>query len=128
MSDLEAKAVEILDKIEAITTNYAPDVAEAALAVVRISAMQDLVTAVIGLVLMVCGFFGFRWAINFCLRKKEEDGYWSDWEIGYMGLSVLAIVLGIAGVFDVVIGFSNVWMWTALFNPELALAHKISGL
>jgi len=128
MSDLEKKAVELLDKIEVITTNYAPDVTEAAIQAVRVSAISELVTCLTGFILLGVGVFAGRKLINFFVRKKEEDGYWSDWEIGYGISSLIVVIVGVIGGLEFAFGITDVWMWTTIFNPELGLAHKLSGL
>ena len=128
MSKLEDKAVEILDKIEAITESYAPDVAAAAIEAVRISAIGDLVACITGVVLLCAGVFAGRKLISFFVRKKEEDGYFSDWEIGFALTAFIVGVIGVIGGIQFAFNITDVWMWTTIFNPELGLAHKLSGL
>ena len=128
MSKLEDKAVEILDKIEAITESYAPDVAAAAIEAVRISAIGDLVACITGVVLLCAGVFSGRKLISFFVRKKEEDGYFSDWEIGFALTAFIVGVIGVIGGIQFAFNITDVWMWTTIFNPELGLAHKLSGL
>ena len=128
MSKLEDKAVEILDKIEAITESYAPDVAAAAIEAVRISAIGDLVACITGVVLLCAGVFAGRKLISFFVRKKKEDGYFSDWEIGFALTAFIVGVIGVIGGIQFAFNITDVWMWTTIFNPELGLAHKLSGL
>ena len=128
MSKLEDKAVEILDKIEAITESYAPDVAAAAIEAVRISAIGDLVACITGVVLLCAGVFAGRKLISFFVRKKEEGGFLSDWEIGYALTAFIVGGAGVIGGIQFAFNITDVWMWTTIFNPELGLAHKLSGL
>ena len=128
MKDLETKAVEILDKIEAIATNYAPDVSQAAIEAVRITAISELVFSLVGAVMVVLCFVLSKKLINFCVRKKEDEGYYSEWEIGYTLLYGTGVFgCGFGGLITV-FSLLDTWMWITIFNPELGLAHKLSGL
>ena len=52
----------------------------------------------------------------------------SDWDIGW------ALGLGIGGIVSMVFALVSVralfdvWNWVGIFNPKLALAHRILGL
>lgn len=52
----------------------------------------------------------------------------TDWEIGWApGLGAGGITAGIIALISVWSLF-DVWNWVALFNPKLALAHRVLGL
>jgi len=126
MSDLEEKAVDILDKLENIITSYAPEVTEAALAVIQISALQDLLFGFISIPLLFAAFFGGIRMASFC-NKKDEETCGDDW-IGGIVISVaLALTISIISIIGIY-GLLDVWTWVAIFNPELALVHQITGL
>lgn len=128
MSDIESKAVDLMDKIEAITEKYAPDVAEAAIEATRISAIGDLVSTLACLVMLLAGVYGGLKLSAFFVRRKEADGYWSDWEMLYVPSYAITVIAGAMGLIGFVFGISDTWMWVTIFNPELGLAHKLSGL
>jgi len=127
MSDLEQKTIELLDKFDKLATQYTPDAINAAISAVQVSAIGSLIWGVIG---CFCAY-GFWWIAThftqYSRNKKQEDGYMSDWEfgiaIGYIGGG---IVTGFIALFAVSELF-EIWNWVAIFNPKLALAHKILG-
>ena len=128
MSELESKAVEMLDKLEAITVNYAPDVADAALSAIQITAINDIVRSVLAGVFVVVLFFASKAAFLYCLKKKYEAGKYNDWEYGvFFSIAVPLIPIVILSI-NAITGLADVWVWTALIEPKLALAHKITGL
>ena len=128
MSDLESKAVEILDKLESITINYAADVTTAAIEATRISAINELASCAVGALLLFTGLFLGKKLTNYFVRKKEAGGYYTDWEIGFFITGVVTVILGVIGGIKFVFGITDIWMWVTIFNPELGLAHKITGL
>jgi len=127
MSDLETKAVEILDKLEAITENYAPDVAQAAVTAVKISAIGEIIGVFILLSVLIAGFYGTKRVCTYFddLHKEDRNAMWS--ECGFVTYLISGII-GLVLAFGVIFTIGDIWVWTALFNPELALAHKITGL
>jgi hypothetical protein len=128
MSDLESKAVDILNKMEALTTQYAPDVTEAAFMAVRVSGIGDLISCFAGLLFSSLAiYFAIRFNA-FCLKKKESAGHYSDWDVAG---GITLVCVGVTGGMIILvasISMFDIWMWTAIFNPELAMAHKILGL
>lgn len=128
MSNLENKAVEILDKLDALTTQYAPDVIEKATTAVTVTGVHNLVNSLVGFIALYGVWFATKKLTAYMVKRKQEDGYMSDWEIGY------TLAYGIGGVVCVIIAMANVWTifdvwnWTAIFNPELAMAHRVLGL
>jgi len=128
MSDLESKAVDILNKMEALTTQYAPDVTEAAFMAVRVSGIGNLISCV---AMILLGSIAILLSIKFkefCDKKNEECEYASDWDfIGGLIFIAGACIGGLSALLGAICLF-DIWMWTAIFNPELAMAHKILGL
>jgi hypothetical protein len=128
MSALDDKAAEILDKLSTMMTHYAPDVTHAAIQSVRISALNNLVGGIVGIFLTIAGIYAGIKLTNFFVRKKEAEGYWTEWEIAFGICAAITIILGIVGIITSIAALTDVWMWTSIFNPELGLAHKVSGL
>ena len=128
MSELENKAVDILDKLEALTTQYAPDVVEQATHAVVVTGVSNLVNSIVGFAALYYAWLATSKLVSFFVRRKEAEGYWSDWEIGY----TLAYITGVLTCYTIAMAsvwpIFDVWNWVAIFNPELAMAHKILGL
>ena len=128
MSDLETKAVDILDKLDALTTQYAPDVIDKAVHAVAITGISNLVYAIAGVFALCMAWYVTKKLTVFFIKRKEKDGYYSAWEVGYIlsysiGL-IVCVTLGLSSVFSIL----DVWNWVAIFNPELAMAHRVLGL
>ena len=128
MSKVEEKAVELLDKLDSLATQYTPEVIDGATSAVTVTAIGELIWGVIGLLSAYLIFRAGKSLTAFLVKKKEEDGYWSMWEIGFgmsSGITIFACtILTLTSVF----GLFNIWNWVAIYNPELALAHRILGL
>ena len=136
MSDVEAKAVELMDKaangVEALSAKlatiaeqYGPEVVDAGLAVARITAVRELVFAFIGWV-TVAVFIG----VCFLVWKKTES--WKQDDV--RGVARCSTIIGaIAGTTLVsFFGFGaprffDVWTWVGVFEPKLWIAHRILG-
>lgn len=83
MGTLEQKAVDILDKLENLATQYTPEVLDAATSAVMVTAIGNIVTGLAGI---AAAIFALRVTKNFaslCSRKRQEGGWMSDWEIGW---------------------------------------------
>lgn len=50
MSGIEQKAVEVLDKLDAIATQYAPDVINSAIKVVQVNGLSHIFYGIIGII------------------------------------------------------------------------------
>ncbi|MFT5766727.1 MAG: hypothetical protein ACI9DH_000546 [Halioglobus sp.] len=127
MSELESKAIDILDKIEAITSNYAPTVAEAAIEAVRISAIGELVYGFVGLAMLYCGYLAGARFCNYCSAMHKDHPY-EMWDARYVLSSFVLVFCGAIGGITAIFCITDIWVWTSIFNPELGLAHKLSGL
>lgn len=124
---IEEKAVEILGKLEVLAKQFAPEVMDAAVGVVQVSGISRIA---VGFILLSLAFATYKistWLYEFFKKKKEDDGYLSDWEIGYTTVAVVGsmafcvlVVIGALQIFDI-------WSWVAIFNPKLALAKQIMG-
>lgn len=127
MSELENKVVDILDKLESITVNYAPEVANAAIQVIRFEGIGVIFSGLILLIISVTtGVLAFKIG-NYFMSKYKESGspYYED-----SGIAAYVIWM-VAGALSVYIfgtsleKLTDFWVWVAIFNPELAMAHKI---
>ena len=128
MADLEQKTVEILDKLDALATQYTPEVVDGAIAAVQVTGVGNIIWGLAG---AVCAYLCWWLSRNFtqyARKKKQEDGYMSDWELGIaIGFGAGIFFTGLMAMLSVVYLF-DIWNWVAIFNPKLALAHRILGL
>lgn len=142
MSDaLENKAVEILDKSQAaigqfadklgeMAKQYGPDVADAALQMARVDAIDSLVAPITCLlILIVTGAYGmpkmWAWARQKNAALKAEHDYDQGAPIFF---SILATVAYAISTFAALANTLNVWAWIGIFEPKLWLAKRILGL
>ena len=121
MSTLDDKTVDALVKLEALTSKYEPDA-------IAVAGASNIATAVAGLIFMyLVGFATWKLA-NLFLSKEKVGGDWGARKLSY------AITIGVGGIVCVTLAISSVlelldvWNWVAIFNPKLAMAHKILGL
>jgi len=119
---VEQKVVSMLDALQTgvvevghQVVKYAPDVGQAVLGVVQINGInnlaQPLLLSIIMVILLVLNFNKF---ILLCRRAEEEIVAYVFGGILYL----LAMCVAISYTLDI-------WDWVAIFNPKLALAHKI---
>ncbi len=127
MKDLETKAVELLDKLEAITTEYTPEVTEAALTAVQVSGYHSLLTGVLALLALIATFYGYRHLNKIIENKKEQKDFY-DPEIPKMLLVIWAGGFASLAAIAAIDKLTDVWTWAAIFQPELYLVHKLTGL
>ena len=128
MEGIEQKAVEILDKLDAVATQYASDGINSAIKVVQVNGVADIFYGMIGIIgCFICVIVAIKLA-NKCTELKKRYGYNSDWEVGvaisYILGAVVTIVLAICSIIEL----CDVWNWIAMFDPKLALANKLFGM
>ncbi|MCE9567940.1 MAG: hypothetical protein K8U57_38560, partial [Planctomycetes bacterium] len=122
---VEGKLVEMLDalqhgavKVGEQVVKYSPDVADAALWVVRIDGIQSVVLALACIpIAVLCT----RWARKFYAYLKEDHAL--D-EPQVLGLAALWCAAGISSLSSA-ITLLDVWTWIAIIEPKLWLAKKI---
>ncbi len=117
MKDLESKAVELLTKFDDLATQYAPDVIDAALNVVVINGLSSIITSL--------SLFFAVWLLYKFLKVKidgieDEVGKF----IGIVFFWLLLFSMSSAAFARI----TEIWNWIAIFDPKLALAHKLLGL
>lgn len=109
------KAAQYLNALESITKQYAPDVIDAALSVVRMQGAQRLVH---GVALVVCAI-----ACGWITRKLWAASDGDDPE--KIALMIFCVV---GGVFSAILGLArllDIWTWVAIFEPKLYIAHAL---
>lgn len=139
---LENKAVEILDKSQAaigafadklgeMAKQYGPDVAEAALQMARIDAVNHLVIPVFGTV--TCIVVGVLFMPKLWAWRRDREAYYvarnQTWNQG--SANILAVVVTAGYVTIALISLCatlDVWKWAGVFEPKLWLAKRILGL
>lgn len=117
MKDLESKAVDLLTKFEDLAAQYTPDVIDAALTVVRINGASEIITS---LFLILSAWLCYKF-INPLIKKIDDE----------VGAGIAHLFLWIFIFCFALIGFltiAEIWNWVSIFNPKLALAHKLLGL
>jgi len=127
MSNLEDKAVDLLDKLETLAEKYTPETIDAALAAVSVSGIGDILFGVFGLVGIAVASKPIRKLINY-MHQKDKDEPYELWDLGlcptWATYSLVTLPLSIAAICNLL----DIWNWVAIFQPKLALAHQIMGL
>ncbi len=124
VGNVEEKAVELLDRLDNLVTQYAPEVYDTAVEVVRMSGLTEIVWGVFGICFVIVAFFIVKWL----WRVTQRDEVATDIETGFI---VLGCVLTLVLIFGGIIHLGNLlhlWNWVAVFDPELALARKVLHL
>ena len=138
---LEEKAVEIIDKtldnmdkltvmLAEVAEKYGPEVVDAGLTVVRVSAGSTLIHAAIGTALIVALFkFGIPLTFKYRASLPESDRDNTEF---FMPTFLCWVIAGV-GVFGISLGgfgtlkLFNLWTWVALVEPKLWIAHRVLG-
>lgn len=124
MGNLEQKTVEILDKLDAAISHYSPQVYDAAIASVQISAIGNLSVSFMCLVFAFYSWRMMKKANSILAKDLDKDAL----EIVRVASVVIYTIIMIVVLLFSIISILDVWNWTAIFNPKLAFAHKIMGL
>lgn len=127
MSKLEDKAASLLDKLDSVLTQYTPEVYNAAIDVVQVSGISEIVSSF----LCIAGTI----FIGYFLYKNRE--FFKEYDIstsniitdifmfaGWFGCMFM-IIASLVSMFTTIL---DVWTWISIFNPKLALAHQVLGL
>ena len=118
MEGIEQKAIELIEKFEALATDIAPDAIELGLMAARVAAVQDIVfsLAISLLAVSLLWFPKKTW-------KLMADETIDDRVFGTGLASIPAIITGAIGTF----GLLNIWAWVGIFYPELWIAKQVLG-
>jgi hypothetical protein len=125
--ELERKAVEMLEKLEGLAVEHAPEALEIAAATARVTAIGNIITGFIFVAIAGLIGFGTYTFARYSIKKSDEGGYLSDWGfLGFFGClagggsTFVAVAIGLPHVLQV-------WNWVALLDPKLAIAARVLG-
>ena len=109
------------DKLSELAAQYGPEVTDAVLAVTRLQGFEYLIY---GVLFFIPSFLIARYAWYSFLKEgyknKDIDEIGPGLIIG--AVSTLGFLITASNLFDI-------WVWVAIFEPKLFIAHKIlSGL
>ena len=125
MITLEEKSIELISKFETLTEEFAPDVLNLTIGVVKTLGVNSIFTGILCICASYIPYLITIKLYNFFKILKDKDGIYSNWEVGMFisGLvgGVFTFILFIRGITAIL----NLWNWIAIFNPKLALAYKI---
>ena len=116
LPSIEEKAVELIEKFEALAVDVAPDAIELGLATARVSAAAGLIQGIVALGIGILGGF-----IMYRMAK---------WELKRDGDCIISCLVSAIPVLVTVFGFVqivNVWSWVGIFYPELWIAKQVLG-
>jgi hypothetical protein len=126
---VEGKLIDMLDalqngavKVGETVVKYSPDVADAALWVVRIDGIQSLIT---GLIFLIVIFPLWSWQKRLWQWGSKIGWDSDDAQMGFAFGSaplVAGIVISAVVVKKTLL---NAWVWIAVFEPKLWLAKQI---
>ena len=121
MSEIEQKALELIEKFEALATEVAPDALDLGLAAARVAAAEGAFSFV--LPAAICAAM---WQVA---RKtyKADNFTWGDESPSAKGLTVLGcaivgILTGTIALIEV-----SIWPFVGIFYPELWIAKQVLG-
>ena len=119
-ADVWGKAKEYAGALETLTKEYAPEVVNAGLMVVRINGIQSLLTGFLGVLWLaaVMAIFFWRWVPHTSTWTNEDDRVFGI----TMGAAV-ALVVSVPGL--ILSTRLAVWNWVAVFEPKLWLAKAV---
>ena len=114
---------ELINKFDKLATEYTPQVIDAAMTAIQISAIGSLIG---GILALIAAYFAGKYALKYAKESEETNILDMDTDpfMIFISLSVFAMFSGLLAVLT----FFDIWIWVTLFNPELGLAHKILGL
>jgi hypothetical protein len=143
---IEEKVVDLMEKLEQLAGQYAPEVMDGALGAISVTGVSQIMAGFVCLLVVfviICVSRHFERKFMMIYRNERKDG--CKVKSGYYGSSekackcssllenaFIAKWIGVAFatimMIPAVVMMSSVWSWVAIFNPKLALAHHILGL
>ena len=120
MREFETKSVQLIEKFEQFSEDMAPQVIEASLSIVSISAWSDLIVSLAFLLISLCLAYLQRKNISSLMDDSDPDFL----TVLYVVTVCFSLVFGVICFF---VKWLNVWTWIAIFNHELALAKMVFG-
>ena len=128
MDGIEEKAIELIEKFEALAVDVAPDAIELGLGVARVAAWQQILWLAIPLAIF---FLSFRRPWPFFklageIDKEKDDRWRRKEEIGaFLKGSAWAGTAAIGGI--VSLAHISLWPFVGIFYPELWIAKQVLG-
>lgn len=117
--NLENKAVEMIGKLESLTAELAPKVVDAALTITSLDAASGLLGSLICLLVAIAALYA--------PRKWLKDGLAKYDDLPYLMYAIFAGLLLLGASVAFACNWFSLWTWVAIFNPELAIAHRVFG-
>ena len=121
-ANFEERAIELAERLERITANAAPELADIALESARLGALSEIISIasgfLIGLALL---------GVAFWLIRKSRGVSSHDQEMYGFGV----FIFGLAGGFTSFATFAHLSdpiLWVSLSKPELWVAKQVLGL
>lgn len=114
--NLEQKVVELIGQFQSLA---APGL-DLAIRIVRVEAISDLVFGAIGALVTVLTIRIAKGRYRSHMAEHQGDDLIDVPHIVLPAALIIIFAAAYAGH-----GLLNVWNWVALFDPELALAHKL---
>lgn len=122
-------------KLEALATQYGPDVVELALTVARVDAIHHLVTVLFGLGCpIIAAIFATRWFSKrhkevYTAAPKDYEGDIRSYQIretlGWLTtFKWVSVAAGAVMSMILVVQLTDVWTWVGIVRPEVYLAAK----
>ena len=131
---VEDKTVELMDraagaieafaiKLGALSTEYGPEVVDAALWVARIDALNSIsVSFMLVLFASILLYYNSKvWAWATKIAKEDSDGFIYIASAIYSAIWILPFI--VAGI-----RLFNPWPWVGIIEPQLWIAKRILGL
>lgn len=109
-------------RLSQLSRAYGAPAVDMAERVLQRAAVGQLVGGAVFLLGGVALGFGAAW----CIRRLKKSDY-SDADTGYFFGALFGTILAAVGLIAGVLMLSDVWAWTALTDPSLALARDIYG-
>lgn len=131
MSKIEDKAVNLLEKLEKLSEQYAPETMDAALGAVQVSAAGGLIYGLLGLAICLLAYKPMRKLINWGKKCRDIETDWSkrfDIDMGLFISLVIYFVVALCLAVGSIFSLFDIWNWVGILNPKLALAHQVMGL
>jgi len=105
------------DKLGEIAQHYGPSALDLATRAERMQGIASIVEGAFAFGISALSIAALRHALK-KLREDDDDAPWVVVLVIGAVIGMISFFVGCAGLFDV-------WAWTALFDPKLALAHDV---
>lgn len=121
---LEEKLIEAADKLMNLAEQYGPDTVDLVLASARVSGINDMVSGVVAVAVLLLSLHFCRKIWRARLKGKEDWDALVGWAVGAIWLGILASVASVVSI----VYLTDAWTWTAIIEPKIYIAHKVLGI